>query len=419
VTGVTERVSVDSAGVEGNGDSRYPAISADGEVVGFASLATNLVAGDTNGNWDVFVHDRVSGVTERVSVDSGGAQGNGASDSASLSFDGRLVAFRSDASNLVAGDANLAYDVFVHDRVTLTTQRVSVDSGGNEGDDGSHQPSFASNGQFVAFYSYATNLVAGDANGCADVFVRDLSAATTGRVSVDSAGNEGDDGSYWPSISADGRNVAFFSDATNLVAADVNGASDVFVHDRLTGATTFASVDSAGAHANGASTETAISGDGRVVAFHSFATNLVTGDTNGSVDVFVHERCSIDGGWANYGNGFPGTLGVPTLAPQSNPVLGASLTIDLDNSSGAATVALLFIGFQQTSIPSSWGGELVVVPLITIVVGIAPGATPFSGDLPDDDTLCGVTVDLQAIESDPGAAKGVSFTPGLELVLGN
>jgi hypothetical protein len=418
MTGVTERISVDSSGNEGNSDSRYPSISPNGQVVGFASSASNLVVGDTNGNWDVFVHDRANGITERVSVDSSGAQGNGTGDSSSLSSDGQFVAFRSDASNLVAGDTNLVTDIFVHDRVAGTTVRVSVDSGGAEGNDASNQPSISSSGQFIAFYSYATNLVANDANGVSDVFVHDRSAATTERVSVDSSGNEGNGGSYWPSISADGRIVAFFSDAANLVAGDVNGFEDVFVHDRSTGSTGLASIDSSNVQGDDNTTETAVSGDGETVAFHSFATNLVPNDTNNFVDVFVHERCSVDANWSNYGNGYPGTLGVPGLSPLSNPVLGAPLTIALDNSSGVSAVALLFIGFQQTTIPSSWGGDLVVVPFITIVIGLPPGTTPFVGDLPNDDDLCGFVLDLQAIEGDPGATKGVSFTPGLELVLG-
>src|SRR2546426_6706686 len=129
---MTERVSVDSAGSEGNGASTGVALSADGRFVAFTSVATNLVAGDTNGVLDVFVHDRQTGMTERVSVDSAGSEGNGASTGVALSADGRFVAFTSVATNLVAGDTNDVTDVFVHDRQTGTTERVSVDSAGNQ-----------------------------------------------------------------------------------------------------------------------------------------------------------------------------------------------------------------------------------------------------------------------------------------------
>jgi len=310
-TGVTERVSVASDGNEGNDSSWEPAISADGRHVAFWSRATNLVPGDTNGVADVFVHDRQTGVTERASVDSGGNEGNGWSTSPAISADGRYVAFHSHASNLVAGDTNNfcdfnhdgnldnCPDVFVHDRQTGTTELASVDSGGNQDDNGSDYPAISADGRYVVFVSAATNLVPGDTNGKADVFVRDRQTGVTERVSVDSSGNEanGPSGfSYSPAISADGRYVAFASAATNLVPGDTNDWIDIFVHDRQTGVTERVSVDSSGNQGNGCSCKgmfdhtSAISADGRYVAFTSFASNLVPGDTNGGEDVFVHDR---------------------------------------------------------------------------------------------------------------------------------
>jgi len=291
VTGTTTRVSVSSTGVQGDGDSYWPSISADGRHVAFFSNATNLVDGDTNGDYDVFVHDRVTGTTTRVSVSSAGAQGDGASLGLSLSADGRYVAFESYATNLVDGDTNGDYDVFVHDRVTGTTTRVSVSSTGAQGDGESYGPSLSADGRYVAYFSRATNLVGGDTNGSYDVFVHDRVSGTTTRVSVSSAGAQGDGDSSGPSLSADGRYVAYFSRATNLVGGDTNGSSDVFVYDRVTGTTTRVSVSSAGAQGDLDSTnQPFISADGRFVAFRSDATNLVGGDTNGNPDVFVRDR---------------------------------------------------------------------------------------------------------------------------------
>ena len=277
-------------GDQGDGYSEWPSISADGRFVGFASDAGNLVDGDTNGYRDVFVHDRQTGATERVSVDSGGNQADGDSLRPAISADGRFVAFESYATNLVDSDTNGYLDVFVHDRQSGATERVSVDSGGNQGDGHSRAPVISGDGRFVAFHSFASNLVDGDTNGHWDVFVHDRQTDATERVSLDSAGDQGNGESSWPSISADGRFVAFESEASSLVADDTNGYRDVFVHDRQTDATERVSLDSGGNQGDGHSRAPVISGDGRFVAFHSFASNLVDGDTNGYQNVFVHDR---------------------------------------------------------------------------------------------------------------------------------
>jgi Tol biopolymer transport system component len=302
-TDITERVSVGSGGVQGNGNSLYPSISADGRYVVFHSFASNLVGGDTNRAFDVFVRDRQSGTTERVSVATGGAQGNGDSYSPSISADGRYVTFTSQANNLIPGQHHQGQDVFVHDRQSGTTERMSVDSGGVPGNAGSFSSSISADGRYVAFCSFATNLVLGDTNSLMDAFVHDRLTGTTERVSVDSSGAQGNDNSDSPSVSADGRYVAFNSSATNLVSGDTNGFTDVFVHDRQSGATVRVSVDSAGVQGNNFSLFPSISADGRFVAFHSVANNLVSGDTNDRYDVLIHdqqsgitERISLDSG---------------------------------------------------------------------------------------------------------------------------
>ena len=292
-TGTTARVSVSSSGAQANGNnSATQAISADGRFVAFHSSATNLVANDTNGVDDVFVHDRNTATTTRVSVSSSGAQANNSSARPALSADGRFVAFSSNATNLVANDTNGRADIFVRDRTNGTTTRVSVTSGGTQATGGSSSgPAISADGQIVAFSSNATNLVANDTNGLSDVFVHDRTTGTTTRVSVTSGGTQAVGGSsFLGGISGDGRFVAFNSDATNLVANDTNGGGDVFVHDRNTGTTTRVSVSSSGAQGNGVSRDTRISEDGRFVVFQSFATNLVANDTNARSDIFVHDR---------------------------------------------------------------------------------------------------------------------------------
>ena len=229
--GDTIRVSLASDGTQGNYYSRDLSISADGRYVAFASYASNLVSGDTNGTPDVFIHDRQGGGTTRVSVASDGTQGNWDSWYSSISADGRYVAFYSGASNLVSGDTNGTDDVFVHDGQTGQTTRVSVASDGAQGNDISWDPSISADGRYVAFYSDATNLVSGDTNGTDDVFVHDWQTGQTTRISVASDGAQGNEGSWYSSISADGRYVAFYSGASNLVSGDTNGVGDVFVHE--------------------------------------------------------------------------------------------------------------------------------------------------------------------------------------------
>ena len=289
-TGATTRVSLHTDGTEGNLESNSPSISGDGRYIAFESFADSLVDDDTNPFWDIFVHDRQTGITTRVSLHTDGTEGDGPSFDPSISSDGRYVAFESDADNLVVSDNGFYYDVYVHDRQTGTTTRVSDGLAGIQGNGHSYSPSISADGRYVAFESFAINLVAVDGNGTADVFVHDLQTGTTTRVSVASGGVEGNGGSNSPSISADGRYVAFGSDANNLVGADTNVKSDIFVHHWQTVTTTRVSVDSLGVQGNGDSNNPSISGDGRYVAFESLSTNLVAGDGNGFSDVFVHDR---------------------------------------------------------------------------------------------------------------------------------
>jgi len=291
-TGTTERVSVSTDGREGNDHSGISgvAISADGRYVAFDSSAGNLIVeSDSAGQSAVFLRDRDAGTTVQVSVGTGGGPANGGSWGPSISADGRYVAFVSAASDLVAGDTNNAHDIFVRDLQTGTTQRVSLTAADQQTDGDSWDCAISGDGRYVAFQSSADDLVSGDTNGQDDIFVRDLQAGTTERVSVSNNEYQSNAGSYGPSISADGRYVAFPSDASNLVVSDTNGRRDAFVRDRQAETTVRVSVSSSGAQGNLSSGSRAISADGRYVAFLSYASNLVPGDTNGIEDVFVRD----------------------------------------------------------------------------------------------------------------------------------
>lgn len=291
-----DRVSVASDETPGNntGSSGLAsAISQDGRFVAFESDATNLVLGDTNGLIDVFVRDRVTGTTERVNIANNGTQANNVTRNVSISGDGRFVVFDSLATNLVPGDTNRFRDVFVRDRATGTTRRVSVASNGIQGNGDSRFASISQNGRFIAFESDASNLVSGDTNGRTDIFVYDLLTSTTKRVSVGSANRQANGSSSAPSISADGRFIAFESNASNLPLRvfDTNNQTDIFVYDQSTNSTELVSSTLFGIQSgNSFSLNPSISADGNFIAFESNASNLVAGDTNGYKDLFVYNR---------------------------------------------------------------------------------------------------------------------------------
>jgi Tol biopolymer transport system component len=293
-------------------------LSWNGRYVAFASEATNLVPGDTNGVGDAFVRDLWTGRTERVSVDSQGRQiartaPLGDVNWVSISDNGRFVAFESKASDVLplGEDNNFDEDVFVRDRLLRTTTRVSVSSTGEE-----HPPVFdntsvdnqgfinafpmtpclSGNGRYVAFRAQSSNMVPGDTNGLADIFVHDLVTRTTERVSLGNDGQEPNGySSTWPGcLSDDGRYVVFTSRSRNLVEGDTNNLPDVFVRDRLLHTTRRVSVASDGRQSESGEISmrarvAVISANGRYVAFHSIASDLVDGDRNTFSDIFVHD----------------------------------------------------------------------------------------------------------------------------------
>jgi len=315
--------SVDSNGTQGLYASDAPAISSTGRYIVFDSVADNLVTGDTNGVSDVFIYDRENCQTERVSVDASGVEGNGASELPYVSPNGRYVTFISSASNLIASDTNNQPDLFLKDRQTGTVTRILANTpyGGFIGDDNqsiayrsgnsirlynlstlvdtqilsltnlSVGRRFVSNDiRYFVFSSTDNNLVAGDTNGTADVFLYDRQTSQMARISISPTGAVPNGASFDASISGSCRYMVFTSSASNLVTGDTNGVPDIFFRDLITGALSRVSVSSSGVQGNQASGSASISDCGRYVAFSSLATNLVTSDTNGTVDVFAHDR---------------------------------------------------------------------------------------------------------------------------------
>lgn len=439
------RVSVTSNGTQAAGGSSFePALSADGRYVAFSSWATNFTDGDTNGILNIFVHDRGTGATSRVNFGLGGVQASDHSFSPRISADGRHVVYSSSALNLVSGDTNLVSDVFVHDRTTGSTTRVSLSTSGGEANSESSLPDISADGRFVAFISLANNLVEGDTNGSADIFVRDRVLNTTVRVSLASGGIQANNSSGFPSLSDDGRHVAFTSQATNLVAGDTNGAIDVFVHDQQTGVTTRVSVGSGGTQTTGDSFSARLNADGRYVAFMSQATNLAPGDTNNVSDVFVHDRqtgstsrvsVASDGGQALAQNSSQ-----PDISADGRYVTFTSLAAQLvdgdtngasdifvhdrvtgrtarasTNSAGQTEVGgdsnnsamsadgrvIAYASFAATLVPGDTNNmyDIFVRALTPTLDGIAPGSGPITG---------GTTVEI----------AGTGFAPGTSVQIG-
>jgi Tol biopolymer transport system component len=237
--GTTSRVSLGSGDGQANGWSLHPSISGDGRMVAFQSYASNLVDNDGTGYWDVFVRDTIAGTTTRASVSTTGGDGTGpygprGSFQPVISADGRYVAFESGDVNLVRRDANDQWDVFVRDLKAGVTSLASRTNRGDQPSGTSALASISADGRMVGFFSDAADVVREDTNGVDDIFVRDRLRGTTIRVSVATDGTEGDNYSHnGAGLSADGRWIAFYSYATNLVPNDTNGVTDIFIRGPL------------------------------------------------------------------------------------------------------------------------------------------------------------------------------------------
>ena len=361
-------VSRTAIGEPANGESESPAINADGRWVAFSSRASNLVPEDTNGVADVFVFDRQTQTMMRASVSSEGVQGNGPSTHPSMSADGRFVAFLSAASNLDAiDDTNQAPDIFLRDRRDGITLRVTVDRVGRQTDDESGRPAMSANGRLVVFASKARTLAPGGVEGTWQVYLRDPFVGISDRISgglnpaISASGDtvafeamhlngiQNDRGPFgmtniytydhktgavnkisqysydghWAgsseraTLNADGRVIAFESGSA-LMAEDGNRERDIYIYDQEVGGLDIASRNGMHGSANGRSEYPSLSADGRFIAFVSEASNLVAWDTNKVADIFVHDRRSGATSRVNLG-----PHGEPANAPSSEPMLSA------------------------------------------------------------------------------------------------
>jgi Tol biopolymer transport system component len=352
LTGTSRLVSVGPGGVPANGESGAPVVSADGNVVAFASAATNLTTAAA-GPADIYVRSGSNAITDAsVAVDGGPA--NGPCLEPAISADGRYVAFASTASNLVAGDTNGVSDVFVRDLATNTTTRVSVGHGGAQANGPSTMPAISATGNAISFASTASNLVPGDTNGVGDVFLRIPGTDTTDRVSVSTGGTAQNAAVAAPftqisSVSADGRLVVFDSNATNLVTGeDPRARSNVFLRDRLKHATTLISQSNAGFEGNNDSFAPFITPSGLYVAFESFARNLADGggprenvfvrDLNLKTTSVVNATASGRAPGPEIGNP---QLGRPTLSGDGKLATFVTSAANLTGSSNGATRAFL------------------------------------------------------------------------------
>lgn len=318
-----ERISVNSSGVEGNGPSYSLLLNQDGRYAAFWSVASNLVPGDTNNEVDVFVHDRSTGNTERVSVSTTGEQAIyplnvphfTGSYLSSISADGRYVLFSANADNLAPPLGTLGMKVFLRDRQAGTTEMVSVSQTGLADNSDSYGGSISADGRYVAFSSSATNIMPGITAYQPRVFVKDRQTGAIENISVSSDGVDGAGNnmlSNGASISNDGRYVLFLSSAANLVPNDTNGSQDLFIRDRQLNQTTRVNVSSTGEQSASSTIPSfSMSADGRYIAFESTAKNLVTGyflnnytntyvhdmQTGSTVLVNVSSTGAVNGGW--------------------------------------------------------------------------------------------------------------------------
>ncbi len=454
-TGQIVRASVTVAGVEANGPCFQPLLSSDGRYVAFTSWATNLAASDANGSGaDIFVKDLQTGVLTHASVNSAGQGGNDISAYASFSADGRFVTFYSYATNLVVGDTNDQTDVFLHDVVSGATERISSNNGGgfsSVSSDGrfvafeqygaittiavrdrllgttktvsttsngspvfSSSPVISDDGRYVAFAT-AFNLIDSDQNSSSDVYRVEVS---TGKKELATPGTAAHGaGLQFPtSMSADARFITITS-ANSYSFFDSNAMLDVYVADMSDGGIELMSWAYGAVAANDNSGLATISADGRYVCFLSEATNVVPNDTNGAYDVFLRDRCHA-ANWTNLGAGFPGTGGVPSLTLSSKPVLGSDCAMVLATMGPNPAFAIGLVGTLTGATPTVYGGLLYVAPVFSIATFAMPQGTTIPFSIPNDIDLCNGIVTVQFLLADTGAAHGVAFTKALLIQFG-
>ncbi len=365
--GTTTRVSISYDNLDPDGWSSSPVISTDGHHVAFISAATNLVNPDSNGKVDVFIRDLIQNKTYNMSIDSSGDQANDYSDNPAISTSGRYVVYESRATDLIPGGTTVGRsNIYLHDRDTdhdgifdepgyTSTTLISKNQSQNEGNGDSSYPTVSGDGQYVAFKSAATDLVSGDTNNAPDIFVRNTVGNTTTRVSIDSFGNEANDYSSYPMITNDGKYVAFISAATNLVVGDTNGFSDAFVRDMVHSATMRVSVGSNMEQADAPIMNPEISSDGTYMVFDTYASNLVSDDTNDMRDIYFVPASGV----------FLDTEGNPTQVRVSVDLLGlgpgsvTSMPGGISCGGGGSTCVYWFNAGSDVTLTATKGDAIV------------------------------------------------------------
>ncbi|MEA2025094.1 MAG: calcium-binding protein, partial [Chloroflexota bacterium] len=281
--GKTKIVSVSSSGVNGDGDSEGPAISASGRFIVFASGAHNLIDGRWLPSWQIYLRDRAKGRTFLVSKNSAGGRANDMSFNPEISADGRYVVFESNATNLTGKGTKGAQQIYLRDRKLRKTFLISQNNVGKAGNSYSGQPQVSANGRFVAFMSWATNLTSKDTNLFDQIYLRDRKLKRTFLISQHK-GKAANNETYDPRMSADGRFVVFASIASNLAAADTNGKRDIYLRDRAKGKTKRVSLNWKGRQLWGSSGSPDLSDNGRRIVFASGAKNTIKGGLSGAFE---------------------------------------------------------------------------------------------------------------------------------------
>ena len=288
-TGTVQLISCDSSGAQGNAVSSQASLSADSRFLAFTSQANNFSETDSSANQDIYIKNLQTGQLVWASATAQNSQSNGDSQHPSLSGNGNLVAFDSLASNLSGIDTNNKSDIFLKNLKTGELRLISTNQQGAQGNGHSSHPLLSSDGRWLAFESDASNLVVGDTNGKRDIFIKDLQTGLIERLNLSSNGQQDNGNAHLEAMSANGRVLAFSSDGDNLSAGDSNRQRDIFIKNRDKAGVERVSLDSAGQQANGASHDADLSSDGRIVSFSSKASNLSANDNNLSEDVFVKD----------------------------------------------------------------------------------------------------------------------------------
>lgn len=431
-TGQLRRVSVSSAGMAGNNNSDLPTISKTGRYVGFMSHATNLVPGDTNGSWDAFVHDMVTGVTSRVSISSTGAEANGPSNYPYVTPNGRWAVFESVAPNLVPSDTNQASDVFVRDMLLNQTVRASVDALGHEGSlaasmfEGDRR-NISDNGRYVVFSSDAPDLVPNDTNQTHDVFLKDLWTGSIARVNLTTTGQQafspGSNNMQRPMISSDGRFVVFSSIDSNLVPNDTNNVVDVFLRDTFLNTTTLISQSSQGVVGDYASSIPYITSDGRNILFRSRATNLTGAPVLGyDFQIYLYSRQHALAHTEYLGGGCHGALSVAPTFDSTPAVLGTNVILSGSGLDPHAS-GILFWGMPAANPLVVAPGctvhlELSTIQVFMTVQSAADGSWSYTQVVPNDMALRGLTLTFQGLFDGSNPAQLV-ITDAVSITLGD